>query len=139
MSATLMFPNSEREADDVMMERVRSAWGDPRFYVPLAMLVLSLVTIVWSVARNVATTQISVASFASMQQSLVAIDVKLTEQAKAQAVANANTAKDIEFLKADLAAFRVQYAGDTSLQDTYIKNDRERIIKLEARAGLKGD
>lgn len=125
MSEAIPFPHdvSPAESPVAMAEETdddrrswrdrRSAWSDPRLWVSVLALVLTIGITILSVIA----TQLS------------SINGKL----EAQAISNNSAAKEIEFLKEKL---RDRDSKDL-LRDTYITNARERILALEAEQKLR--
>ncbi len=98
----------EREEQRKGFDRRASAWSDPKLWVSVLAIVLSVGITILSVIASL----------------LFSINAKL----EAQALQNNSAQKDIEFLK---GREKERHIEDMQ-RDTYIANARERILKLEA-------
>jgi hypothetical protein len=91
--------------------------------------VLTLGTVVWSSARSVAATQMAVSEMTGMRAQLTQMDGKLN----AMALTANGLDKEVEFLRRQFEEYKREQFSANELRDTYIKNDRERIIALEKK------
>lgn len=128
---TIVQTDEREEGVTAMPDRRETASGlrDPRFWVSLVLAIITIATGFWTIARSVSTTQLAVERVAAMQQQLQGIDAKLNTIA----LDSNSKAKDIEFVKQQLADFRTDWKADKDIQDAWIANTREKIIKLEAQ------
>ncbi len=111
-----------------LVERRRdSGWRDPRFWIGLVGLVVTLSAGAWAVARNVAIMSNNVTE---MRSQLQGIDAKLT----ALTIADSTQQQELRYIRTELDKLRVDWKADKDLQDTYIQNTREKLIQLEARS-----
>lgn len=124
--------------DDERREERRSDSGgrrhedrrpEGRNIVAIAGFVLTLIVVLWSSARSVAATQLAVNEIAGLRVEVT----KMNEKLNTAALAANDTNKEVEFLRRQFEEYkREQFAAD-QLRDTYIKDDREKIIALQRK------